>query len=358
MVKAIVEPQGYAQPTKTTNPPEAYGQARTVAEIRAGKRTSPERIVIGLFARGQPADIDDLRAALLTCFVPVQRAVDEQTERETDPERVVDAIAAGMAKVASRSKSGRFMLKGAKGRGESNTSIVESAMAPLVAALLGQDLGGFDLGDDSSDALDELIDITGMRGLAEDEVEGIGTIVPGGRPELRSDVQGSLGSSSLQAMRDVLESATFDDLATSRKMLLQIAPGATAVARNVKRTGAGTSDAFGLSFFTAMDLDDEVVAVFSLILLLQIRRVGIQQMTAGTAAIQPAFDRNAAVAIILDNVPRRLHKYLRPGSHQILEAASDADRADLQAALNAWEEAPPDIRTRAKGPQTPTPSSQ
>ena len=44
VARSLTRPQGYAKPTLSWNPPEAFDQALAVAKIRNGKRMSPDRI--------------------------------------------------------------------------------------------------------------------------------------------------------------------------------------------------------------------------------------------------------------------------------------------------------------------------
>ena len=102
------------------------------------------------------------------------------------------------------------MLKRAAEDGtETPTAIVGSAFTVVADALLGGDITQF-AGEGS--ALDELIDVTDMRGLAEDEVAGVGAIIPGGREELQRDLVEIFKCFSFSVIADTLETATFGEL--------------------------------------------------------------------------------------------------------------------------------------------------
>ena len=87
---AIVEPKGYARPTETSNPPRVFAQALAVAQIRDGHRTSPDRVVLGLFVRGLPVPLDQLRLAFHRRFVePMNALLEGLSVEDSSTEGVV-----------------------------------------------------------------------------------------------------------------------------------------------------------------------------------------------------------------------------------------------------------------------------
>jgi hypothetical protein len=326
---AIVTPRGYARPTETSNPPEAFDQALVVASIRGGKRTSPDLVVFGLFARGHVVPIDQLRLAFRRqVFDPIQELVQSLSGDEASIDDKVDAIAVGASKLAKRSKSGRFMLRNAKGQAESAPSIVASTQALLATTMLGGDLSQFDLG--AGDALDELIDVTAMRGLAEDRVEGLGAIVPGGRDELRDDLLGMFASASLSSLAEFLGSTSYEELATSRDMVQQVIKLGKNMAANVPELG-GPETAHGMQFFSVQDSTDEAVAFMSLMFLQQMLRMGKEQVVSSMAELKPGMEKQSALRLLLDRLPPHLQRFVGPGGGNELLNASSAEQEEWAA---------------------------
>ncbi len=177
---------------------------------------SLDAILLGLFARGHVVPIEQLRSAFRhQLFDGIRKLRQRLAAESQSPDDVADTIAIGMATQAKRTKTGRFMLRNAKGQDDSAVSILTSAQTLLATVMLGGDLEPFHAGGD--DALDDLIDLTGMHGLAQDQVVGGGSIVSGGREELRSDLIQTFASGSIDDLDDLLESASFDELAASRQ---------------------------------------------------------------------------------------------------------------------------------------------
>ena len=335
MAPAIVEPQGYAQPTNTSNPPESFAQALAVAQIRDGERTSPDRIVLGLFARGYPVPLDQLRQAFHCRFIePIRMLVEELSEGGSSIDEVVDAIATGTTALAPRSKSGRFMIRHAKNRDDSAMSIVESANALLATAMLGGDVSTFDL--EGADAFDELMDVTSLGGFADDRVEGVGAIVRGGRQELRADLTSIFRSISVEALGELMQSASLEELTTSRNMLKQVLTFGEAFARNVPDLG-GPRTAFGMEFLLTLAMDDESIVFLSVMLLSQIRRLGQAQVDASFVELTPSFEAQPAMRQLLDELPVELHRYFSTDSLRRGESPSPSESETIATTIAALE---------------------
>lgn len=347
LVPAVVEAHGYAKKPTWFNPPESFEQARLIAEVRGGKRTNPHVMVLRLFARGHRLPMDQLRAAFRWYLRSIRGEFAKAARGTSDLDDAAELVAAEAAKIARKSKAGRRLLKGTDSEGKAAENMLASVMTVLVQALQGEDIGVFDHGGD--DAIDEIINFSGMRGMAEDTIEGSGPIVTGGRDELRGDIEDYLWASSLEAMENAVATATYDELAQSRDLIVPIITSGASFARNIKRGGTGPANAFGMDFLTTFEFNDESMALLSLIMLPQISRLGLERVVSGADQIRPAFDRQSAIDQLLTAVPRRLLRYVTKGGSRRLETASQDDRDAVAAALQEFQQAHPDVWALAIG---------
>ena len=347
LAPAVVEAHGYAKEPTWFNPPESFEQARLIAEVRGGKRTNLHIMVLRLFARGHRLPMDQLRAAFRWYLKSIRGEFAKAAGATTDPDDAAELVAAEAVKTAHKSKSGRRLLRGTASEGKAAEDMLASVMTVLVQALRGEDIGVFDHGGD--DAIDEFIDFSGMRGMAEDTIDGSGPIVTGGRDELRGDIEDYLWASSLDAMENAVATATYEELVQSRDLIVPIISSGASFARNIKRGGAGPANVFGMDFFRTFDFNDESMALLSLIMLPQISRLGLERVVSGADQVRPGFDRQSAIDQLLTAIPRRLHKYVTKGGSRRLETASQDDRDAVAAALQEFQQAHPDVWALAVG---------
>lgn len=341
---AIVEPQGYARPTLTRNPPEAFDQALAVAGVRGGKRRSPHWVTLALFGRGYPVNIELLRSAYAKYFDNLQKALTKFTGDTADPFEAGEQLAVAVSRMANRTKQGRFMLRRAKALGESVTSIVASALTVVFTGMFGGSVK--ELSDppsiDSKSAMDELHVVTGMDGFVQDHVRGAGSIVAS-HEELRSDNAGIFEHFTLEALEKASQSSTLKSLIEGREQAKVMLRFMTNFARSTAMS-RGPATAFGLSFVATLDVDDEFVALMALLV-----TVLNAWMPGRMAAFLPLWereaDRHAALLIMLEEAPKPLRRYLGMNGPPL--AAVPNDKQDLlHEFCDEFQERHPDVVER------------
>jgi len=338
VVPADVRAQGYAKAPEWSNPPEAFEQARRVAEVRGGKRTNPHRIVLRLFARDHhPLPLDQVKAALRWGLAPTKKEIAEaQTLAATDADRTTAEILGEMAtKQAQSSRLIRQLLRMAPSSGGSAAAHVSSSMSMIAAGLVGDDLSPFDRGGD--DPVEELTKLSGRLGFIEDRVGTSGPIVTGGMDELRGDLLEFLEHASIDEIELELEGASYEDLAQCRDSLRFVFELGKLFASNIHRTEPSLPNAFGLNLLRYLDLDEETISMFSLLLLPQVRRIGASTVTQSVAQLTPEIGRQEAVRNLLDSCPSHLRRYLGALSAERLARATDHERSELTRFLDEFE---------------------
>jgi hypothetical protein len=346
---------GYARPTETRNPPEAFAQALAVAQVKSGKRMSPGTVVLGLFARGYPVPIDQLRRAVRgEVLEGVWKTVARVVAQGTDASDVADAIAIEASKYTRKTASGRFMLERSSRRSDRPaSSVMADSYLVLVTAMLGGDLDPF--WEEGSEALDDLVDITDLKGLAEDRTAGIGAIVPGGRPELRRDLLEIFRSCSVGQVEDMLDACSYEDLVASRDLVIKIMGFGQDFAGAVVPALGGPEAAYGLKFMTTLSSDNWAgIAILSLFLLVQVQRIGHDQVSESVAILEPEFKATAATTQLLERLPESLYRFIGPGGARAFEKAGKPERDEFTAVLKAMEREQPGFLARvAKQNKTP-----
>jgi len=210
----------------------------------------------------------------------------------------------------------------------------------VAAGLIGDDLSPFDRGGD--DPVEELTELSGRLGLIEDRVGTSGPIVTGGIHELRGDLLEFLEHASVDEMEFELEGASYEDLAYCRDSLRSVVELGKLFSSNIHRTDPSLPNAFGLNLLRFFDFDDETIAMFTLVFLPQVRRIGASAITQSVVQLSPEIGRQEAVRNLLDNCPSHLRRYLGAQSERRLQRASDNDRSELVAFLAEFEEKYPE----------------
>ena len=282
--------------------PEAFEQACRVAEVRGGKRTNPHRIVLRLFARGHhPLPLDHVKAALRWGLTPTkQELVEAQDLAATDADRTTAEIL-GESATEHAPSSGPIQQLLRMAPDSSAQAFVSSSMNMVAAGLLGDNLIPFDRGGDYP--VEELTKLSRRLGLIEDRVGTTGPIVTGGMDELREDLLEFLEHASIDEMEIELEGASYEELAHCRDSLRSVVELGKLFANNVHRTDPSLPNAFGLDLLRYFDFDDETIAMFTLVFLPQVRRIGASAITQSVAQLTPEIGRQEAVRNLLDNCP-------------------------------------------------------
>jgi hypothetical protein len=309
VVPAEVSPQGYARPTVVANPPEAFGQALAVATVRGGKRTSPQLIAFGLFARGYPIDIEPLREAWKDYFEDVRSTLHKVTGPDADAFTAGEELAAAIAKMANRTKPGRYMLRNAKKRGESAVGIATSALTVVFTGLFGGSVDAMTepalFGEGS--ALDELHQLTGMAGFVNDKTAS-GVSIVASHDELRSDNVGVFEQFTLDAIELASQETSLDILIECRNQTRVLLRFTRAFARSTALT-AGPATSYGMAFVCTLSSDDTFVAL--MVLLVAILNAWMPGRVERFLPMWTAeAERNEALLVLLDQTPRRFRKYL------------------------------------------------
>jgi hypothetical protein len=324
------------------NTKESFDQALAVAEIRGGKRKSPYRVVLSMFARGMTVPEDQLRAAYATYFAKIWAEMEKATADEESDLGAAEKLAGEFAQIAHRRRFGRYLLGRAGQTGESPTSVVQSASTVAASALLGGELELFDLRDalgGMPDAIDELLDVTGMAGLAT-SVGSAGPIVPT-RAELREDLLSWSKASSIEALAHASQELSLTDLAAGRdnfKLVLRLARDANAITKAAQ----SPDEAFGTRLASKLPIDDEAIAGIAVMVALVLTRQR-QVIEEGLPIIEASARRTAAVREALNYFPRKLHRFLGPEGSDRLARASKAVREEFEEAVQAFANQRPDL---------------
>jgi hypothetical protein len=354
VAKALLKPQGYARPTLSWNPEGAFEQALAVAQIRGERRMSPDKIVFGLFARGHPFDIAQLRRAYQHYFSRMRRWLEQATRGIEDPSEKAEVIAEKAAKYVSRSKIGRFMKKRAGRDDKASIQMVQTVFTVLVTAMLGQPLDQFDLrgiGVEDKDAVDELLDLTGMSGFTDDRIGTIGPIVED-RQTFRDETLDLFSRSALGRLERASQVLSAEQLVAGRNHLTKVLGFAVPFASVVPSAG-GPKNAFGTSFSKVVGTDDESIAILSLILVAALADLlSADEVASNVEMVTSSTPHWEATRQLQAEVPRRLHRYFGIGGEVLLERASPEMRAQAHEAIKGFTERHPDLMvvlTQARG---------
>ena len=342
VASAIVRPMGYARPTETANPPEAFAQALAVAKVKNGKRMSPHLVVLGLYARGEPLAIELLHAAWADYFTGLRKFLDKLLPGNSDPSERGEALAAAVARVLSRGRSGRYMLTRAKKLGRSPTQILESAITPVFTGVLGGSVEPFAQRDafGEASAVDELNVVTGMSGFVDDR-NAEGTSIATSRDELQQDHVNLFEHLTLDNLEWVGQSADMESFASGRRQLLVMLTFIrNFVESNSMTSGPATS--FGLSFVKTLGDGDESIAFMSLLMVVLDRWMpGRIEPQLPMWRVEGA--RHGALVVLLRMTPKHLRKYLGPKGVELLKHAPGEHRSELRDLIADFKSQYPEL---------------
>jgi hypothetical protein len=268
VAKTIVEPQGYARPTKTRNPPESFDQALSFATVKGGKRMDPVVVPLALQVRGFPVSEELVRGAWATFFDRFSEDVEKVAGPDADPLAAGEQLAEAVAKAADKSRNGRFMRRRAKSLSASPEQLMASAMTVVFTGLLGGSVQPFSAPDaiEETSALDELHRITGLSGFVDDKVEGVGSIAPS-HQELRADNVNVFEYFNLDEIRRVSQTASLEGLKMGQERWTIMYRFMTSVAQVTQLT-SGPDSAYGMSFTTTIRDDDFTTAFIGLLIVM------------------------------------------------------------------------------------------
>jgi hypothetical protein len=238
------------------------------------------------------------------------------------------------AEGAHKDKSGRRFLRRAGGDDQA-VQVVATVFEVIASGFLGEDTDDYDLGSD--DALDEMIDVSGMQGLFEDDAPNAGPIVPGGRDEVRSDLVDYLQMVSFDSIKQCLAEASYDELRTCRDQLQVVINLGSLTAKNVHRTDKSKPNAFGLDHLRTFVASDDHLAMLTAIFLPQVRRLGQAVVAESTQQLAPELPRQVAIDALYAEMPTHLRRYLGEGGAKRLATASEADRQEFHEALSHFD---------------------
>jgi hypothetical protein len=275
IAKAIVTRQGYAQPTLSANPPEAFDQALAIAQVRdpTRDRESFHIIVFRLFTRRCPVPISALREGYREFFAPMSKALARTLEGSVDELEEEERAAQAMLPILPRKKSGRYIEKRAKG----SVDLQLSALTAMSAILLGHGVDHFAPGaEGDEDAVDEMLALTGLAGFSEDRTGPTGPIIDTYQ-EMRKDSVGALSMFSLSDLESHSQTASNEELVRGRELALVLLPYVQNVASNARGLD-GVKDGFGLGFAETMTLDEESICVCTLLFVAMEKSLGAKQI--------------------------------------------------------------------------------
>jgi hypothetical protein len=324
------------------NPKEAFSQALAVAEIRNGARTSPHTVTLAMFGRGFIVPETELRAAYVRYFEKLRVEIEKAMAVSNSNFDAAEILAFKLVRVAKRQKSGRYLLSRAGQLGESPASVLQSVMTVIAVALLGGDVREFvmpDMAGDQLDAIDELLESTGISGLAK-PVGSAGPIV-GTRTELRQDILSLLEASSLEALEAASQTLPLADLVTGRDNC-KLVIGLTESVNSITKAAGSPDDAFGTRFTSKLDLDDEAVA-FLAVMMASISHQQKQAIEEGLPLIGATARRTEAVRQALEYYPKPLRRFLGPEGEERLARTSKAVREKFGQASEAFAKRRPDL---------------
>jgi len=341
--QAEVRALGRGRGKAAVNTEESFKQALTVAETRGGKRTSPHLIVLALFARGFAVSEVQLRAAYATYFGRKRAELEKATAgAETDFD-AAEQLAGGITQAAHRQRSGRYLMSRAARTGESPAAMLETVLTVVASALLGGDVrelfDHFDPSGVMSDAIDELLEVTGMAGLAKP----VGAAVPivSTRAELREDVLSWIENSSIDSLERASQELPLADLVFARDSF-KLVWGAVKALNAITKAAGSPDDAFGTRFASMLKVGDEEVAFLAVMMasLLKHLRPAVEE---GLPLIEASAQRAAAVEEMLGYFPKHLHRFLGPEGSERLARAHKATREEFERSFQAFKDQRPDL---------------
>ena len=223
-------------------------------------------------------------------------------------------------------------------------SIVESVHALLATVMVGGDVSAFDLG--GSDALDELIDITSMRGARRRPSGRSRYDCPRGTPGTpsRLDEHLRVGSPSTVWMTWFSRPRT-KSLPQAENILKQTFDFGRTFARNVADLG-GPRSAYGTEILPLQDGDDEAIAFLSVMFLSQVRRLGRPQVDASIIELSPVSSSTGGDATTPGQLLTELSRYLSPEAARQGFVPTESESAAIVAAIAGLEERFPGFTDR------------
>jgi len=328
--------QGYAQPVLASNAPGTLDRALILTRAHAGRRVNRHVVVLRLFAQGHSVPEELLRSALRAYFIALRALLAKHTSADDPDEQAVE-LSEKSAHVMRRSKVGRFMLKRArKGFTDPDTAVVATSVQLVMTALLGGDVRGVaESGYADRDTLDELMELTGARGLYADEVPGVGAIVTGGREEAREDLLTALEASSLATLEGIATTTSLDRLEWARDSIVPVIDLLQSFSSNV-RDQSGPTDAYGMAMGTVLSDDEESIVVLSLLLLAQAMYKGYEEFESGIAQLASTIRQQVALRRYLEAFPKPLRKLAVSGTEELLAAQPERVRAEVQRIFDTF----------------------
>jgi hypothetical protein len=323
IAKAVLIPQGYAQPVLSVNPPEAFDQALAVARVRAGKRISFSDLAFGLFDQEYALDIVALRRAYQDHFTAIMAYLRNLADGDDDL-ALAEEIARQALKRLRSTKQGRFMARQARRVAKENggpgalavvseEAMLTETLTVLSMVMLGRDLGQLDHADDKddqeTDPIDHALLVTGLAGFHTDRVGGIGPIIESSENH-RRDLIATWGPMfSLESLFEFSQGAQYDQLVRAREHLRHLRSFSDAVARTSAMT-AGCANAFGMAISPYLPDDPPDNAVAALMIGRLEELFGQEQFETVWALLEPELARHQAVQWIVKELPRPLRRFL------------------------------------------------
>jgi hypothetical protein len=291
-------------------------------------------VVLALFSRGFVVPEDKLRAAYATYFGKLRAEVKKATAGTESDFDAAEKLAGDLTQIAHRQRSGRYLLGRAAQTGESPAAVLQSVLTVVASALLGGEVEAF-----GSEALDEVLDITGMAGFAK-PVGAAGPIVPT-RAELRENLLFWLGDFSIDSLEQASQELPLPVLEEGRDNF-KLAFGLVGDTNVITKAAKSPDDAFGTRFASKLPAGDEAIfvdAVMMALVLTQQRPV----IEEGLPIIEASARRTAAVKEALDCFPKKLHRFLGPEGSERLARASKAVREEFEESVQAFAAQRPDL---------------
>lgn len=318
-------------------PPEGRGSARRylpgtedvmaqILDLRDARLAYCE-IATVLFFRGVPMDIETLRDAYTRSFHRMVELVGKTTSSK-DPFDVAEAAGLALASRASQTEEGRRWVERLRGRKESARSIFQSINIVMLRTVLE---GSFPYeGTIRDDALQEIIDGSGLRAAETDRVGEIGPLTESVPVDELGNV---LDFFNLDVLVETVQASTLEDLERARTLVQRIAEFTSTMAEFIRRIG-GSDDAMG---FGAMGLGDDELVLAMLVPWYRVLEVRFPELIdhGRSAQLERWTEMNRARVAVLDAIPMKYWRLL-PGGEEAVAALSPTEADELADALSRF----------------------
>lgn len=277
-----------------------------------------DHLALVLFARGLYVDQRALRSALAAVIDRAAKWIGPAATEE-DLDRI-DHKAQKIAKWAVRTKSGRGIRRRLK------RSVPEAAAADVYFTLLHLLRKGEATSDEG---VGDLLRATGLTGMFEERINGVGPIAPEGDAQVRQFLE----QATLENFGRLVRQSPWEDLIAARDLAALLVPVMRDVGFLAMRSGQ--PNGLGLAILTELDVDDLTIGTwtaFCLLILPHTKTGGAQDLLAQLRSQAGWFRQLVEVAKL---VPAECMPALQLGDPTALDRLPTEQRERIREAARA-----------------------